>query len=566
MLSKKKPTWHIFLLIGAFILALGFRFVHLGSSPLDDREAGIALQALAAAEGTETEFGAFMSIVGLTGLDFFILSTSNFLARFWSALLGALIVFLPFLFRERIGHWPAVIASFMLAISPEMVGLSRIIGSPMVAVSCLLLSLGLIVQHKPILSGILLALSLMSGESFWMGLIILGLSWLISKKFISEFNIFSLPQHSEKEFSWLTFGIAFGLTILIVSTSFFLSPAGLSGVFSGLVSFILGFTNGYVNPYYLLPMPLLTYAGASLIFGVWGGLRGIIIRDSLDTSLFIWFLVGLAIILLYPGSKPADILWVTLPLWILTARFFFHAWRFPETSRLVVFVTVLAVVVLSAFMLIALRTLVRPDLDQQQQLNTLIALIGGLVLIVVVLLLVNFGWREEVSLSGLLIGLLVVIVFTLTSLSVNTTSLGSDNLHNLWYPKQPQLSTKWLMVSIDRISDWNESGGGPVDIAVSDFETPGMAWILRGRKTTNFVPYLTPQSQSGIVITDDQSYPELINSYRGQDLVWSREVLWEEMTPFQYLNWLVTQKAPIRTRQIILWVRTDLMADDQFTP
>ena len=199
-------------------------------------------------------------------------------------------------------------------------------------------------------------------------------------------------------------------------------------------------------------------------------------------------------------------------------------------------------------------------------MDTLIALIGGLVLIVVVLLLVNFGWREEVSLSGLLIGLLVVIVFTLTSLSVNTTSLGSDNLHNFWYPKQPQLSTEWLMVSIDRISDWNESGGGPVDIAVSDFETPGMAWILRGRKTTNFVPYLAPQSQSGIVITDDQSYPELINSYRGQDLVWSREVLCEEMTPFQYLNWLVTQKAPIRTRQIILWVRTDLMADDQFTP
>ncbi len=97
MLSKKKPTWHIILLIGAFILALGFRFIRLGFSPLDDREAGIALQALAAAEGNETEFGAFMSIVGLSGLDFFILSTSNFLARFWSALLGALIVFLPFL-------------------------------------------------------------------------------------------------------------------------------------------------------------------------------------------------------------------------------------------------------------------------------------------------------------------------------------------------------------------------------------------------------------------------------------------------------------------------------------
>ncbi|MEA3326486.1 MAG: hypothetical protein U9R53_04155 [Chloroflexota bacterium] len=566
MLSDKKPTWHNFLLIGAFILALGFRFVRLGFSPLDDREASIALQALAAAEGTETEFGPFMSIVGLTGLDFFILSNNNFLARFWSALLGALIVFLPFLYRERLGDWPAIIASFILAISPDMVGLSRIIGSPMVACVCLLLSIGLVFQLKPIWGGIFLALGLMSGASFWMGLIILGLSWLISKKLVPDCDLFRFPKLSEKGSFWLPFGISLGMTLMIVSTSFFLEPAGVSGIFSGLVSFILGISSGYLNPFYLLPFSMLAYTGAALIFGVWGGLRGINARDKMDTILFIWTIVGLVFLLLYPGSKPADILWVTLPLWILTARLLFSAWRFPETSRLVVVSMAAAVIVLSAFMLLALRTLVRPDLEHQQQVNTLIVLIGCLVLIGAVLLLVKFGWGVEVSLSGILIGLVIVNVFALISISVNTTSLGPDNANNLWYPKQPQLSTEWLMVSIDRISDWNESSGVLVDVAVSGFDTPGMMWTLREIDSINFVPYLTPQSQSGIVITDDQSYPELANSYRGQDLVWSQEVIWEEMTPIQYLNWLVTRKAPVRTKQIILWVRTDLMADDQFTP
>ena len=566
MLSDKKPTWQIYLLIGAFIIALGFRFVRLGYSPLNDREASIALQALAAADGTTTEFGPFISIVGLTALDFYIFSATDFLARFWSALLGALIIFIPFLYHKRIGYWPAMIASFMLAISPEMVGLSRIVGSPMVAGVCLLLSIGLITYHKPVLSGVFLALGLMSGDSFWLGLIILGSSWLISKKLVPDCDFIRFPKLSEKGSFWLPFDIAFGLTLLIVSTSFFMEPAGVSGIFAGLVSFILGFFIEYSNLYFLLPLTLLAYTGSALIFGVWGGLRGIIARDKIDTILLCWFVVGLATILLYPGSQPADILWVTIPLWILAARFLFSVWRFPETSRLVVGGTVAAVIVLSAFMLIALRSLVRPDLEQQQQLNTLIALIGGLVLIVAVLLLVNYGWKEEVSKSGLLLGLVIVNIFTLISISVNTTSLGSDDANNFWYPKEPQLSTEWLSLSIDRISDWNESSGVPVDIAVSDFNTPGMVWTLRGIDSINFIPYLTPQSQSGIVITDDQSYPELTNSYRGQDLVWSREVLWEEMTPFQYLNWLVTRKAPVRTRQIILWVRTDLMVDDQFSP
>ncbi len=564
-MKQKKPALPILLLIGAFVLAFGFRLVRLGYSPLDDREADIALQALAVAENSETEFGDFMSIVGLTGLDFYLFSSTNFLARFWSAFIGALIVFIPVLFREKLGHVPALISAYLLAITPEMVGLSRLVGTPMTAMVCLLLSLGFLVNRKPIFVGIFFALGLMSGTGFWMGLIILGISWLITKRLTPKSDLHSLFHFfSEKSF-WLHFGAAFGLTLLIISTSFFLEPAGLSGVMSGLVTFVLGYGHEYLDPYYLLPLSLLAYTVPALVFGVWSGIRGLIARDKIDTFLFVWFIVSLAFILIYPGSQPEYLPWMTVSLWLLTARFLFRSIRFPEKPRLVVIATVVAVIVLAGFMLIAVRTVVRLDLEQQHQTNALIALIGGLALVIIVFLLVYFGWGGEVAISGLVIWLVIVNVLGLISLTVNTTTLGSKDAENLWYPDQPQLSTEWLMLSIDRISDWNKGGGEPVDIEVSDFEVPGLEWALRGFVEVNFVPYLSPQSQSGIVITDDRSHPELVNSYRGEDLIWSQKSLWKEMTPMQYINWLVTRNTPTQKEQIILWVRTDLMVDDQLS-
>lgn len=552
-------------MIGAFSLALGFRLVGLGSTPLDDREANIALQALRVAEKSETEFGDFMSIVGLTGLDFYLFSSSNFLARFWSAIIGALIVFIPILFRDHLGYWASVISAYILAISPEMVGLSRLIGTPMIALVCLVLSLGLIIKRKPIISGILFILALMSGAGFWLGLVIFSITLVITKWLIPGLDNHSLFDIPPWRSFWMPFGITAGLTIVLVSTSFFLEPAGLSGVMSGLVTFILGFTNEYSDPYYLLPLSLIAYTIPALVFGVGNGIRGVIARDKTDTFLFVWFVVSLAVLLLYPGSTPAYLPWMTIPLWFLTARLLSRSWRFPVESRLVVIATVVALIVFTAFMLIALRSVVRSDLNQQQQTNALISLIGGLALVIIVFLLVYFGWDGEVAISGMVIGLVIVCVLGLISLTVNTTSLSSGSAANLWYPDHPRLSTEWLTLYIDHISNWNKGGGGPVDIEVSDFDTPGLEWALRDYSEVNFDLYLSPQSQPGIVITDDQSHPELVNSYRGQDLVWSQKSLWKEMTPMQYLNWLVTRNTPTQKELIILWVRTDLMVDDQLS-
>jgi len=47
-------------------------------------------------------------------------------------------------------------------------------------------------------------------------------------------------------------------------------------------------------------------------------------------------------------------------------------------------------------------------------------------------------------------------------------------------------------------------------------------------------------------------------------LVWMREVPWQDLSPRQYLTWLVTRDVPTINTQLILWVRTDLMPSGQF--
>ena len=559
MEKQNSQSTPVIIALGAFVIGLAFRIIKLGALPLNHMEAEIALQALGVARGGEVLFGGHIAYVGLTAIPFFSFSTGNFLARFWPAFSGALVVLVPFLFRKTIGKWPAILAGMIFAISPEMVGLSRIVGSPMMAMIFLVLFVGFWLQKKPIQAGVCLGLGLMSGSGFWMGMTIISLSFLVADGLFGVRQVFNhqaLPQG--KPFR-IRFALSFIMTLLLVGTGFFMTPAGLSGIFSGMYTFILGFAPLMQAPFGIIPFALIAYSAGAVIFGVWGGIRGILLKSKLDMFLFIWAGFGLIFIILYPAAGPADLVWVTLPLWILGARVVVFAWRVPKTSRLVVTIMATLVVVTFAFLQLALRTLVLPTLIPSQQINYLIALVGGVVLLVAILLLVSYGWTEEIARAGLLMGLALVFSAGMISISVNSTGIGPEKPYELWYPDQPILTTEWLNLTIDRILVWNARGQDPVDIVVSGLDAPGLRWALHSYEPIDFVPFVPPQSQPGIMITPAGVIPEISRGYQGQGLVWTRTVPWQELSANQYLTWLVTRDVPTLTEEVILWVRTDLM-------
>ncbi|MBW6465563.1 MAG: hypothetical protein K0B06_03570 [Brevefilum sp.] len=563
--KQNSQTTHVMIAMGAFVIGLAFRMLRLGALPLSHVEAEFALKALGVARGGPVLFGGQTAYVGLTGVTFFLFSSSNFLARFWPALSGALVVLIPFTFRKYIGDRPAILAGLILAISPEMVGLSRIVGSPMMAMVFLMLFAGFWLQRRPILAGVSLGLGLMSGPGFWVGATILGLSYLIADRLFGVEEVLKEQVSPTDKPFWVRFALAFCVSVLLVGTGFFLAPAGLTGIFSGLYTFFLGFGTTVQAPFGIIPFALVAYSTGAILFGLWGGVRGILVKSKLDIFLLCWAGFGLIFIILYPAAGPAELIFVTLPLWVLGARVVVFAWQVPKESRLVAASMAALVVVIFAFMLLAMRSLVLPTLPSSQQINYLIAMVGGVVLLVAILLLVSYGWTEEIARSGLLMGLAMVFTAGMISLSVNSTGIGPETPFEIWYPDQPMLTTDWLNVTIDRVLVWNARGQEPVDIVVSGMDMPGLRWALHAYAPLDFVPFAPPQSQPGILITPAGVIPEISRGYQGQDLVWTREVPWHEMSANQYLTWMVTRDVPILSQEVILWVRTDLMPGGELT-
>jgi len=564
MENKNTRSLQLIMVFSALVLALALRLIRLGLPPLNDAEASIALQAFALARNHPVRFGGFAAYVGLTGFDFFLLSASNFLARFWGAVIGSLIVIVPFFWAEEIGRWPAVGLSFVLAISPEMVGLSRWIGSPMMAFSSLLLAISFVKIRKPVLGGIMLALALMSGPGFWMGILILALSVLAAKLFLS-LEIFKpvLPTDKKKVF-WLRYWLGFLGSILVVGTGFFLDPALLSGIFAGLVDFVTGFGASRAIPLIHIPLTLVTYGFPAVILGLWGSLRAFLKKQPFDLFLVFWWLIALAFVLLYPSRTPADLLWVVFPLWVLSLRLLLDVVKIPQEDRLVMLAMSVLVVIIFGFVGLSMRSMVNPGIEQEIQVNILLALVGGVVLLVAIVLLVNYGWSESVALPGLLLGLVIVLAAGMISSTVNTTGLAVDaSSFELWLSDEPILKPALMVETVDKIRSWH-ARMDDFEIAVLGLDSPGLQWALRHYSDVQFVTALQPQDDPAVLLTVSQDPPELVNSYRGQDLIWSEGVAWSTMDLVQYVKWIITkQPGSVERQQILLWVRTDLMPDNQ---
>ena len=185
-MRKFEPTLeHAFYAL-ALAIAIGLRFLHLGAMPLSDFEANWALQALKITQGLKPAIGPNPAYVHLTAVLFYIFGATNFLARFWPALLGCALVMSAWYVRGRIGRIPALVLAFGLAIDPGMVAMSRLAGGPMLAVVFLILTALMWVSGRHSLAGLFGGLALLSGSSVWFGLFLAGLVWVFGSGFVKK--------------------------------------------------------------------------------------------------------------------------------------------------------------------------------------------------------------------------------------------------------------------------------------------------------------------------------------------------------------------------------------------
>ncbi len=581
-MRKIEPTLeHAFYAL-ALALAVGLRFLHLGTLPLSDFEAAWALQALRVTQGYHPVLGPNPAYVHLTAVLFYIFGASDFLARFWPALAGCVLVLVPWFLRSRFGRIPALVLAFGLALDPGLVAMSHLAGGPMLAITCLTLAGLLWLDGKRPAAGLFAGLALLSGTSIWFGLLGLLLTWAIPALFGKRLPAAveektetqdadqvpaPTPLEQDPRLRWEDVRLAFawGLgTLLVVGSLFLLSPMGLSAFVMSFVESLRGWWTLTGVPLWRPLLALPAYEILPVGFGIAGAVRGILKRDSDSLRLGTWALVALVLALIYPAKQTSDLTWVLLPLWMLAAIELGHHFDFEGRNLWEVAGVGTLVVALLVFGWLDLAGVTNMDLTTEPARMRLYLVLAVLLLVALSLLLVGAGWSVNIArLGGVWGGVLALTAFTL-AMSTGAAGLREPLTVELWPPEPRTGRVDVLLEVANQISDLNSGYAGQLPLTILGVDSPALDWLFRDW-TVSKVTSLAPDAKPEMVIsTVDQL--SLAADYRGEALPLSEVADWDHATTPNWLDWFVYRQMPILRQEVILWVRSDLTLDSQGVP
>jgi len=556
MSDNRQTNFDFYFYILAFGIGITIRFLAANSLPLNDFEANLALQAYNLTTGHQPIIGSQPGYVALTSAWFFIWGASSFWARFWPALAGSLLVLAPFFFRKQLGRFPAILLAFGLALDPGLVAAARQAGSPSMAVSWLILGLGLWYNRRPILAGISLGIFVLSGESLWAGIIGLVLALAFCR--ILGVNLFLFSPEGDKRESYsrvyLKATLAGIATTFLVGTVFLSYPLALGGIANSLQTYIKGWlTASNVSLYQVLGAPL-AYELLAVGLGAWGAVRGWIRKDPLDCFLSLWAGSALLLVLAEPGRQVYDLTWMLVPLWGLASRELFRHLRLedvlPTGAQAALMVVVLVFIILN------LTGIAGNAVDSLQ--NRAIIIIGAMFLLLASSFLLLWGWNIGVVRQGAVWGAVVVLVFYMISMTVAAAGLWPRPTAELWQRGGTIAQADLVNQTLNELSEYNTGFHKNLDISVAGIQSPALEWMLRGYPQVHFDNQLQVGTKSAIVITTQQQEPALASSYRGEGFSWQRTTQWQFAQPADFMGWLFYHRANFQYERIILWARTDL--------
>lgn len=301
-------------------LALVLRLVNLGAAPLAGHEAREAMLAWRAVTGQgmpAADYSPFLFVANAT--LFALCGASDALARLWPTLLGSTFVLTPLLFRQRVGRVGALAAGLYLAISPTALFASRQLDGAVVAAlgGTVFFGSGLRFietgnRNWLILAVVGLALAVTSGSPVYGMMLALCLAGMLSVWFWSAGRLRWLGDLLKPHL-----GVVLAAFVLAV----FAFATGLGWNLTGLGAAADLFSAWFARLSMASPLPLLTlviYEPLALLAGLAGWVWLMRKKRRLGALFGLWVGLGLLFLVLVPPHTPVGVVWIILPLALLT--------------------------------------------------------------------------------------------------------------------------------------------------------------------------------------------------------------------------------------------------------
>jgi uncharacterized protein (TIGR03663 family) len=566
------PPWltiesalYISLVLGAAAL----RFQALGTQPLQEQEAGLALDAWHFLTGGAASIrGHSPLLFHGTTLLFALFGASDYVARVIPALAGTAMVGLSYLLRPHLGRRAALILAAILALSPSFVFFSRQADGSIVAsaagLALLASVLGYLRQRRgsqlyqvaAALGLLLLAdgaayATLLAWGTFF-AVLVLYSRW---KGIAGPWSLKAwLDQEGPRGTPWRALGVFAGLALLL-STGLLVNPHGVQATLDLFSTWVSQFRPAAaVQPWHYYLSLLVAYELPVLLFGLVGA-YSLARRDLLSTLLTLWFGISLVAYSLMGTKPPAGVLQILLPLALLAARGIAdlldqiskgEEWLWTRLS--------LAVCVPAIFHLFLQLAAFGDPVDPGDPRHLFLALLSLFFLVCVVLVVgvLSMDWRNALRNGGVVVLVILGTLMVHTTWRLNYHRPGNPFEILVQNPSSPDVHN--LAEAIEEFSNQQQRQRYSVEITVVEDESPILAWYLRDFANLAFVPGVTAPA-TPVVITPLGS-PSYLPGYRGARFRIQSSWAVQDQPVHELIDWFFFREsiqAPVY-RDVVMWV------------
>ncbi|MBN8634300.1 MAG: hypothetical protein J0M07_03185 [Anaerolineae bacterium] len=602
----ERPTLAIRLETVAYLaviaLALVLRLASLGAVPMAASETHNALAAfrVVVPEASGEPLTATSPLLfAVQALAFAVFGTSEFTARLFTALGGAVLVLTPLLFRRELGSTRAFVFAVLLAVSPVGLVAARfsapVIWSMLSAIALLWALLRLrggddapwIKVVAAVSGGSLIFLSEAGG--LLLALMLLGALGIVTvwERRAQTFNFAEAEAKSAATSAfvgarfgtWGTPLLVAGAFVILVATGTLLNPSGLNAVGEVFAGFGRGFTqapDGAITPFALY---------VSLFYEPfwWAlALAGVVVlinRQSftlIDRFLAAWLVMALIGSLVFVGAEAYHALWFTIPLIGLTTSAVMamlkpvretEIFAPPAWARWVIALAFIAVLVVFTVSAQALgRSLLTSTSESLAtatlNANSVILVIVSIMFLIIGFFLVASVWGNTSALQG--VGLGVLIFGAITSLGSGWGAAVSEADS----PREPfhfyATSTDVLLLreTLHELAERNSGGFNVLPLSVMAPQDGVIAWVVRDFTQAEYITDLRDALGDQVVLLpafDDP--PALGTSYVGQDFITARTWTPLAIYALDVPTWWMQRHARftwMTLESTVLWLRQDI--------
>ncbi len=422
----------------AVVFAIILRFTNLGTPVLSPAEATAALSSWQFGQaGTTVGIVTSPAYFTLTNAAMMLFGSSDAIARLVPALFGTLTVALAWYLRRGWSPAGMVIVAVFMAVSPLNVLASRTAGGEAIAVFALML-LG--VSSYRLLSqgsrswayglGAALGLGLTSDPLFISGLVALvPVWWWLSRSAGAD----ETTGRMQLSTYWRPIAIAFGVSFVLLSTSFLLHTPGLGAAFGLVAAWFSAFglpalniANGGVFG------PLLTalrYEPALIVLGIPALIWALARKDRLGWLLAGWWALLLLLAIFQPALGGYALLF-TVPGYLLVGLVARNLFSQPDPDRRITMAVAGGLMLLGAILLVSIARYTRLALWSSDQVAFLVLALVAFVAAGGVLVLA-MSYNSVAARQGAFVGLAVLLLYLQWGTSTALTQTGANDPREL---------------------------------------------------------------------------------------------------------------------------------------